>query len=65
MRAVANSSVLITLSTIGQLDLLKEKFPKSILVPKAVWNEVVTTGKGKPGAEEVASTPWITIQEVN
>lgn len=64
MKAVANSSVLISLSTIGQLNLLEKKFPEGILVPRAVWNEVVTTGEGQPGAKEVASAAWITVQDV-
>lgn len=64
MRAVANSSVLISLSTIGRLNLLKEKFPQGILVPKAVWDEVVIEGKGQPGAKEVTLAKWINVQEV-
>jgi predicted nucleic acid-binding protein len=64
LKAVANCSVLISLSTIGQLDLLKKKFPQGVLVPRAVWNEVVTTGEGQPGAKEVVSATWITVQEV-
>ena len=64
MRAVANSSVLISLSAIGQLKILKERFQEGILVPSAVWNEVVTTGKGQPGAEEVASVDWIAVEKV-
>ena len=64
MRATVNSSVLISLSSIGQLDLLKKKFPEGILIPKAVWNEVVTTGEGYPGSKEVAMMNWITVQEV-
>lgn len=64
MKAVANSSVLISLSSIGKPKLLKEKFPEGILVPKAVWNEVVATGKGRLGAEEVGSANWIVVEEV-
>jgi len=64
LRAVANSSVLISLSVIGQLKILKERFQQGILVPSAVWNEVVTTGKGQPGAEDVACTGWITVENV-
>lgn len=55
MKAVSNSSVLIALCSIGQLELLNQKFPDGILLPQAVWQEVVTTGAGQPGAEEVAS----------
>jgi len=64
LRAVANSSILIALSTIGRLGLLSRRFPEGILIPQAVWREVVETGKGQPGAAEVASTSWITVDAV-
>ncbi len=43
------------LSTIGQLSLLNQRFPDGIIVPQAVWREVVETGRDRPGAQEVAS----------
>ncbi len=61
MRGVADSSVLIALSAIGQLELLPRRFPEGILVPHAVWREGVETGRGRPGATEVASVSWITV----
>lgn len=59
MKAVANSSVLIALSTIGRLSLLRERFPDGLLIPDAVWQEVVETGRGRPGALEVGGARWI------
>lgn len=44
MTVVANSSVLISLSAIGQLDLLRKKY-KEVLIPQAVWEEVVVEMK--------------------
>ena len=38
---VSNSSVLISLSAIGQLDLLHKEFPEGVLIPRAVRQEVV------------------------
>lgn len=64
MKAVANSSVLIALSTVGQVGLLPRRFIEGVLVPQAVWREVVETGKGQPGAEEVASASWVVVREV-
>lgn len=64
MKAVANSSVLITLSIIGKVGLLRRRFPDGVLVPQAVWREVVETGKGQPGSEEMASASWIVVREV-
>jgi len=55
---VANSSVLISLSAIQQFDLLYKRFPE-VLIPQAVWQEVVVEGKGQPGAQEVQSSNWI------
>jgi predicted nucleic acid-binding protein len=65
LKAVANSSVLIGLSTIGQISLLSRRFPEGILVPAAVWHEVVESGVGQPGAAEVATAQWITVQAVS
>lgn len=66
MRAISNSSVLIALSSIGQLSVLMQRFPDGILIPQAVWYEVVETGAGQTGATEVAagSNVWLTVQEV-
>lgn len=64
MKAVANSSVLIALSIVGQFELLSRRFPEGILIPKAVWQEVIETGKGQPGTEEIASASWVVVREV-
>lgn len=64
MKAVANASVLIALSAIKQLGLLSDQFKDGVLIPRAVWREVVETGKGQPGSEEVASASWVMVREV-
>ena len=64
MTIVADASVLIGLSSIGQLWLLHERFSAGDLVPEAVWREVVEEGRGRPGAEEVANAEWITMTTV-
>mgnify|MGYP006303019807 CR=1 FL=1 len=63
MKAVTNSSILIALSTIGRLSLLNRRFPEGVIVPRAVWQEVVETGVGQPGAREVASASWLVVEE--
>lgn len=63
MKVVCNSSVLIALSAIEKLDLLPKRFPEGVLIPQAVWREVVETGNGQPGAREVASAGWLTVCE--
>ncbi len=66
MRAISNSSVLIALSSIGQLSVLTQRFPHGILIPQAVWYEVVETGGERVGAKEVAAglNSWLTVQDV-
>jgi predicted nucleic acid-binding protein len=49
--AVVDSSSLIGLAKIEQLELLKELFSE-VYIPDAVYNEVVIEGKGEPGAQE-------------
>jgi len=48
MRVVSNSSALINLARIGKLTLLRELFGV-LIVPDAVWKEVVVEGAGQPG----------------
>ena len=60
---IADSTCLIGLSKIGQLDVLRHLFEK-ILIPSAVYHEVVVLGAGRFGADEVANAKWIEIQEV-
>ena len=67
MKVVADASVLIGLSSIQKLDMLHERFPEGVLVPPAVWKEVVEEGGGRPGAREVAEfdlgqTKWQVIK---
>lgn len=63
MRAVSNSSPIMNLAAIGRLGLIKLKFG-NVVIPDAVWREVVIDGKGKRGAEDVENSDWITIQSV-
>jgi hypothetical protein len=45
---ICDSSSLIHLAGIGRLGLLRELYGK-LIVPAAVWREVVEEGKGRPG----------------
>jgi len=63
MKVVADSSVLISLSAINQLDLLCKRFSE-VTIPQAVQEEVVIEGTGQPGSQEVQSSNWIRVQEV-
>ncbi len=60
MTVVSDSSPLITLARIGQLNLLAA-FYKRILIPPEVQDEVVVAGHGLPGAKAVQSANWIEV----
>ncbi len=63
MKIVTNSSPLIELSKIKQLNLLRKVYD-SILIPEEVYIEVVVNGVGKQGATEVGAAEWIYRQSV-
>ena len=60
---VSDSSPLIHLSQIGRLSLLRELFG-GLLIPPAVYREVVVEGRGRPGSREVKEASWIDVVEV-
>jgi len=64
MIVVADASPLIALARIGRLDLLVAVFGQ-LLVPDAVWREVVDAGAGKTGATDVADADWIERRSVS
>ena len=64
MKVVSDSSVLIGLSSIGRLALLHDKYPDGVLIPVAVWTEVVEQGEKRPGARKVDQADWITVYDV-
>lgn len=58
MKVVSNSTPLIALSRIDELDVLHSLFG-SIIIPDAVYHEVVLEGVGRPGEREVKEASWI------
>lgn len=60
---ICNTSPIINLARIGELKLLHELYGK-LMIPDAVWQEVVVDGAGLLGAEEVANADWISVQSV-
>lgn len=52
MILVSNASPLVSLARIGRLELVRELFG-NLLVPEAVWHEVVVVGSGQPGAQMI------------
>ena len=57
MIIVSNTSPIVNLAAIGQLELLKTV--SKIIIPQAVYHEIVIVGKGQPGAYEVENLGWI------
>lgn len=54
---VVNATPIITLSLVGQLDLLGQLF-KQVLIPPAVKKEVLA-GKNRPGASDLRAAEWL------
>ncbi|MGV8174096.1 MAG: DUF3368 domain-containing protein [Methanothrix sp.] len=63
MIAVSNSTPLIALAKINQLDLLREYFGE-ICIPEEVYDEVVRRGGNLAGSFEVVSCNWIKVEPV-
>jgi uncharacterized protein len=64
MSVVSNASPLINLARISQLDLLRELYGE-LIIPEAVWQEVVVDGTGQPGADEIRAAAWIKTQSAS
>ena len=60
MVVVADSSPLIYLSRLGVLDLLAVVFG-DVVVPRAVWNEVVERRPSAPGLDALRQATWIRV----
>ena len=58
---IADSSPLIALARIDELDLLPRLYSK-ILIPPMVWEEITVRGKDRPGAKKVSQASWLEIQ---
>lgn len=61
---VADSSVIINCARANKLWLIESIYSK-IVIPPAVYREVVIEGMGKPGSEEIKSgiSVWLEIKE--
>ena len=60
MIVVSDSSPLIALARIGQLNLLAKLY-RRILLPPEVGHEVTVAGQDLPGAEQVRGAAWIEV----
>jgi len=63
MIVVSDASPLINLACIHRLNLLRTLYGE-VVIPQAVWAEVVVEGEGQPGADEVRIAEWIKTHPV-
>ncbi|MCB0086480.1 MAG: DUF3368 domain-containing protein [Caldilineaceae bacterium] len=64
MIVVADSTPLIALARIGRLKLLKSLYGE-LIIPDAVFDEVVHSGKDRAGVTQVQKAEWIKRQSVD
>jgi hypothetical protein len=57
MSIVSNASPLINLARIGKLDILRHLYGE-LVIPEAVWREVVIEGEGPPSSSNSDGPPW-------
>ena len=62
MIVVSDSGPIIHLARVEHLDLLPHLFGR-VLVPDAVFEEVVGQGEGRVGAAELAAARWVEVVE--
>lgn len=63
MIVVSNTSPIINLAVVGQLDLLHQLYGK-VIVPRAVHDEFVIVAKEQPIAIDIESFDWIETRKV-
>lgn len=63
MIVISDTSPIVNLAAVGQLELLRQLYSK-IVIPQAVRHEIVVVGAGQPGAIEVEASDWIQTHQV-
>ena len=61
---VSNSTPIIALAKIGRIDILREVFG-TIVIPNAVYHEVLDEGRKRAGSAEVSAYDWIVTKKVH
>jgi predicted nucleic acid-binding protein len=60
MRVIVNATPLIALALLNRLDLLRRMFDE-VIVPAAVYEEVIARGTERPGAGVIAQADWLQV----
>ncbi|MBP5971866.1 DUF3368 domain-containing protein [Brasilonema sp. CT11] len=63
MIVVCDTSPITNLAAVGQLNLLQQLY-SNIIIPQAVYDEMVNLDYAVPGASEVQTLSWIQHQQV-
>ena len=63
MIVVSNTSPIINLAAIDHLDILQELYT-NLIIPEAVYSEIIVAGTGQPGSHEVKTFSWINTKTV-
>lgn len=63
MIVVSDASPLLNLAIIGQLALLPDLYSE-VIIPQAVYDEIVVMGRDMPGASDVRDAQWIVTRKV-
>lgn len=64
MIVISDTSPIINLVAVGQLALLQQLYTK-IIIPEAVYQEIVIEGAGRLGAIEVKEKAWFDVRSVS
>lgn len=60
MIIISDTSPIINLAIIGQLDLIPKLY-KQIIIPKAVFDEIVKNGEDLPSSLEIKNALWVSV----
>jgi predicted nucleic acid-binding protein len=63
IKIVSDAGPLLSFARAHRFDLLQAVVGE-LIIPEAVYDEIVIQGAGRPGAEEVRQSAWITRQHV-
>ena len=64
MIVISDTSPIINLAIIDKLDLLPQLFD-TMVIPEAVFNEIVIIGKGLPGSDIIENAKWVEVKTCN
>ena len=60
---VADTGPLIVFARIGRLALLQQVV-ETVIIPDAVYDELITRGRGRPGAQALSQSAWIEHESI-